>query len=1121
MFRGTQRDYPTSPKLRQRPLPPSGTRRFFSSRARLHPVVLVPVFLCGCLLAPWLSDHFSQHGPRLPEPVYNPDEYRWRSSDVFAPADAPPLVADEYGSAHRGSDVAARRAVAEAAAAHKKDEEEWEWWEPSAEDSTSLADLTSSLYTVHAGLLYFRTSPALIARHTLSKPFPAAPARIPLPPPFPRQPDQGLTLPPHAPKDWLLPGEIFSHSPGHRRHAIAPASGLETRGQPVPLHAPLPPAPRRGAALEADRVRLNAGRSRGKTERDAQGRVLGPNAAAMARAKREGRPFVPGKPAELLEEERKLQKDRAHAQAIEDIKKGIKWQPAPAKAGIQPVILEGHAMVDDEEEDIVAPFDDDESDAMWRGGGGDRTLEQAALQNAAAGLAADADNEDEDEDDAALLEAVRALLPDELELLTPDERKLVADLEAKEAAKKAAAAGAAAKPVRRVWRDLTNKAVPVDDEALRMARVLREERRRNPPRAPMPKPVFKGEAGMLAEKQRKEGGVLRKRSLEAEEPVEAVEVSAAQPVVDGPPARKLRKRGPIVEEPVTDTITDSDSDKSSMPATSPPVDAGSSEAPAVNLSRRALVDDSSSRLSDRLHPISHLIARAEEQWDDVLRRQSQTLDQAVEEYRRRYKMNPPAGFDSWWRYAMQNRVILVDEYDQIHSDILPFLSLPPSEFRRRVMSLSSDQSLPWHKQSFQLKVHDGSVVAGQGADEAAERRDDILDLLAEFSEMLPDMEIRLGKGDEPMVVVSGEASERHEQLARDGKLLGVSPSFEIFEPSGFTPWDSLCPPNSTARRIAQALPVDTPRGTSLRSFVSIEHAQAMDVCEHPGVRELNGFTAWSGPRPYLLYPLFSFAKTSVHADLLLPAISSDYYTEIGRDPVWEQKKNNKVLWRGETTGSYHSKGSGWRQSQRARLVALANAKAGDSTFHLADTTSDALRLASGPAKDVSAFYFDVAYTGAPKQCSTKDTTCKQLQHEFRFDRWLSPEEENKYKYVLDVDANYASGRFKRLMSSRSLVFKSTIFPEWWSKRIMPWYHYIPVQSDYSDLTDVAAFFIGAPDGTGEHDAVAKRIAAQGKTWSEEHYREVDMAAYIFRMLLEYARLLHRDDNDLQSMDYNH
>lgn len=59
--------------------------------------------------------------------------------------------------------------------------------------------------------------------------------------------------------------------------------------------------------------------------------------------------------------------------------------------------------------------------------------------------------------------------------------------------------------------------------------------------------------------------------------------------------------------------------------------------------------------------------------------------------------------------------------------------------------------------------------------------------------------------------------------------------------------------------------------------------------------------------------------------------------------------------------------------------------------------------------------------------------------------------------------------------------------------------YIPIQSDYSDLVDVAAYFIGAPDGSGSHDKVAKRIAQQGKKWSDEHWREVDMKAYLFRL----------------------
>lgn len=39
----------------------------------------------------------------------------------------------------------------------------------------------------------------------------------------------------------------------------------------------------------------------------------------------------------------------------------------------------------------------------------------------------------------------------------------------------------------------------------------------------------------------------------------------------------------------------------------------------------------------------------------------------------------------------------------------------------------------------------------------------------------------------------------------------------------------------------------------------------------------------------------------------------------------------------------------------------------------------------------------------------------------------------------------------------SLLFKSSINPEWWSDRIQPWVHYVPIHIDYSDLHDAFAF----------------------------------------------------------------
>jgi hypothetical protein len=50
---------------------------------------------------------------------------------------------------------------------------------------------------------------------------------------------------------------------------------------------------------------------------------------------------------------------------------------------------------------------------------------------------------------------------------------------------------------------------------------------------------------------------------------------------------------------------------------------------------------------DEVHPIYQLLYKGERRWKDMLRRRSKTLEEAVEEYKRRYGRNPPRGFDHW------------------------------------------------------------------------------------------------------------------------------------------------------------------------------------------------------------------------------------------------------------------------------------------------------------------------------------------------------------------------------------------------------------------------------------------------------------------------------------------
>jgi len=103
------------------------------------------------------------------------------------------------------------------------------------------------------------------------------------------------------------------------------------------------------------------------------------------------------------------------------------------------------------------------------------------------------------------------------------------------------------------------------------------------------------------------------------------------------------------------------------------------------------------------HPIPLLLALGEKKWESLLARQSRTLVQAVEEYKRRYHRPPPKGFDIWWDFAMAHKLVLPDEYDRINLDLAPFFALPKSEMKRRMTMV---EHMP---ETFTLVITDGRV----------------------------------------------------------------------------------------------------------------------------------------------------------------------------------------------------------------------------------------------------------------------------------------------------------------------------------------------------------------------------------------------------------------------------
>lgn len=233
----------------------------------------------------------------------------------------------------------------------------------------------------------------------------------------------------------------------------------------------------------------------------------------------------------------------------------------------------------------------------------------------------DDDDEDEDDDDEeeeaedggedlsdeAILEAVRGLSPEERKLLSKEEQAIIVELEEKYPQKR--------------WKAVAEEkkagvGEPVKGQEGQKRKNFRD-REGAPPQVPkrevkyaVKKPVFNPMAAQAA--QRRKGG-LRKRSFEAEERASVEEEEGEETESSQFIRRALEEDG--------DAPSLSDSDRSKRARQGP---------------------------VDRIHPIQHLIDKAEGEWEEMLRRQSQTLEQAVDEYERRYGMKPPVGFDSWY-----------------------------------------------------------------------------------------------------------------------------------------------------------------------------------------------------------------------------------------------------------------------------------------------------------------------------------------------------------------------------------------------------------------------------------------------------------------------------------------
>ncbi|OKL60615.1 hypothetical protein UA08_04187 [Talaromyces atroroseus] len=533
------------------------------------------------------------------------------------------------------------------------------------------------------------------------------------------------------------------------------------------------------------------------------------------------------------------------------------------------------------------------------------------------------------------------------------------------------------------------------------------------------------------------------------------------------------------------------------------------------------------------HPIARLINNANADFDAKRARQSRSLEQAVQEYRRRYGMPPPPHFDKWFDFAKRRGVQLIDEYDTIYHSLLPFWSLSPKTIRDR-----AHEALGYDNAVIGLLIRDGQVTKVEGGGDGYRwQREATVGMMQNFLKYLPDMDLVFNVHDEPRVLVPHEDLQRMVTYAKD---VAIPSTFEKGSlrnkwsprPSDLNKGDRIeevrttrfnkfahqptwthsrlsCPVDSPARSLDETTPDNMePYATSDLGFIYNTTASS-DICLSPSLRNTYGF--FDRPNAFNivhdLFPVFSQSKISSFQDILYPSpwywIDKVHYNET-RDYNWEDKID-QLYWRGSTTGGF-SRDGGWRRQHRQLFVKNVNAPREPTIF---TQMEDGRWITKKVPREEIRSLFNVTFTYVG-QCDPGD--CRAQEEYFDVADAVDQQDAWAYKYLVDIDGNAFSGRYHAFLRSNSLVYKLSIFREWHDEWLDAWVHYVPLGLKGTDYVENVRYFVHEEEGKIQ----APRLAKQGKEWAGEALRNEDLEAWFFRLLLEYGRLV---DDDRANIGY--
>ncbi|KAK3329499.1 glycosyltransferase family 90 protein [Apodospora peruviana] len=589
------------------------------------------------------------------------------------------------------------------------------------------------------------------------------------------------------------------------------------------------------------------------------------------------------------------------------------------------------------------------------------------------------------------------------------------------------------------------------------------------------------------------------------------------------------------------------------------------------------------------HPIQRLIIDGRLAADRFLVRASisNSLPLAVQEYKDRQDgRDPPAKFDAWYNFTTRHNSPIIDHFVQIQSDISPFWGMSPEQLRETTRRMAEEPGIAL------VRIQNGQTTHNIPSHSPYKvPADSLVKMIGTFAEHLPDMELAVNLDNRPRILAPWDDVER--LIAAGGqtglsKLLskrGETPDAEPVSPSPASQHLHTSQRNFTSvRALREMTALSCPLGTKGRSGVhwnvrdlcsSCARAHSNDqylvdwpvshgLCHQPDLLRLHGFhTSSPELRPLQeLLPVFSRSKTNSYSDILIPFPLVNQQDE--KDDGMEFAAKRKTLfWRGNVVRnsvrtSHHDLLHGGHQERLVRLLNIDNkgSKTADDKITIllpVPKEKDKFAYQQVPASKLNALLpTDIAFSNY--------TTCTQTQKEsetcsstedvdaLQRDMNINPDTppELGHQYIVTMDTEYGPPpNLLAALRAKSVPFYASIFKEWYSERLFPWIHFVPVDLRWHALHGTMAYFTGlhvhidpgsssskaqkekreplpplagmAPNKKvvelmAGNDRDARWIAEQGSMWAKKALRREDMEVYLFRLLLEWGRLV-SDDRD--------